>query len=225
MLEQTEKQQESDASFMKWLNHALKRCLDVTVSIVLLAVTLPLLLIIAIMVRLTSPGPALFPQKRVGKGGRLFTIYKFRTMVQSAPDLRNTDNSTFNAESDPRVTRLGKMLRKTSWDELPQLLNVLLGDMSLVGPRPELPDGPSTYTPSQFVRLKVRPGITGLAAVQGRNEVPVSVRRDMDAYYAENWTFWLDLKIVLQTIPMILQSRGINQKAEHAVRHSSESGA
>jgi lipopolysaccharide/colanic/teichoic acid biosynthesis glycosyltransferase len=210
---------------MKWLNRVLKGCLDITVSIVLLVATLPFLLMVAILIRLTSPGPVLFLQKRVGKDGQIFTIYKLRTMMQGAPDLRNADNSTFNADSDPRVTKIGKVLRKTSFDELPQLLNVLRGDMSLVGPRPELPDGPSTYTAGQFARLKVRPGITGLAAVQGRNEVPVSVRRDMDAYYAENWTFLLDLKIILQTIPMVLQNRGINQKVENPVRHSSERGA
>jgi lipopolysaccharide/colanic/teichoic acid biosynthesis glycosyltransferase len=224
MLEQTEMQQDSEACTTKWLDQALKRSLDFTVSIVLLVVISPLLLVVAILIRLTSPGPILFLQKRVGKDGRIFTIYKLRTMMQGAPLLRNADNRTLTAESDPRVTKIGKVLRKTSCDEIPQLLNILRGEMSLVGPRPELPDGPSTYTSSQFARLKVRPGITGLAAVRGRNEVPVTVRRDLDAYYAENWTFWLDLKIVLQTIPMVLLSRGINQTAQSAERHSSERG-
>lgn len=190
----------------------------------LLLVTSPLLLVIFLLIRWTSPGPALFLQKRVGKDGRIFTIFKFRTMVQNAPDIRNPDNSTFNSDTDPRVTKIGRILRKTSCDELPQLVNILRGDMSLVGPRPELPEGPSSYTASQFARLKVRPGITGMAAVQGRNEVPVNVRRDIDAYYAENWTFWLDLKMLAQTIPIVLQGRGVNRKAKTAAGHPSKGG-
>jgi lipopolysaccharide/colanic/teichoic acid biosynthesis glycosyltransferase len=207
---------------MKWLNQVLKRCTDIAVSVVLLLATAPFLLLIVILIRRTSAGPALFRQKRVGKGGKIFTILKFRTMVQNAPDLRNADNSTFNAEDDPRVTKIGGFLRKTSCDELPQLVNVLRGEMSLVGPRPELPEGPASYTKSQFARLKVRPGMTGLAAIQGRNEVPVNVRRDLDAYYAENWTFWMDLKVIAQTIPMVLQRRGVNRKAKHGASHLSE---
>jgi lipopolysaccharide/colanic/teichoic acid biosynthesis glycosyltransferase len=184
--------------------------------------TAPLLLLIAIAIRLTSEGTAIFRQMRVGKDGRNFEMLKFRTMRQNAPDLRNADNSTFNAEDDPRVTKIGGFLRKTSCDELPQLVNVLRGEMSLVGPRPELPEGPASYTKSQFARLKVRPGMTGLAAIQGRNEVPVNVRRDLDAYYAENWTFWMDLKVIAQTIPMVLQRRGVNRKAKHGASHLSE---
>jgi lipopolysaccharide/colanic/teichoic acid biosynthesis glycosyltransferase len=196
---------------MKSLDSVLKRCIDIAVSAVLLLAGAPFLLLIALMIRWTSEGPALFRQKRVGKDGRIFTILKFRTMVQNAPDLRNADNSTFNADNDPRVTKVGKFLRKTSCDELPQLVNVLRGEMSLVGPRPELPEGPGSYTQSQFARLKVRPGITGLAAVHGRNDVPVNVRRDLDAQYAEKWTFLLDLKIMVQTIAIILQRRGVNR--------------
>lgn len=209
---------------MKCLNQVLKRSLDIAVAVVLLLVTSPLLLVIFLLIRWTSPGPALFLQKRVGKDGRIFTIFKFRTMVQNAPDIRNPDNSTFNLDTDPRVTKIGRILRKTSCDELPQLVNILRGDMSLVGPRPELPEGPSSYTASQFARLKVRPGMTGMAAVQGRNEVPVNVRRDIDAYYAENWTFWLDLKMLAQTIPIVLQGRGVNRKAETAAGHPSKGG-
>ena len=209
---------------MKWLNQVLKRSLDIAVAVVLLLVTSPLLLVIFLLIRWTSPGPALFLQKRVGKDGRIFTIFKFRTMVQNAPDIRNPDNSTFNSDTDPRVTKIGRILRKTSCDELPQLVNILRGDMSLVGPRPELPEGPSSYTASQFARLKVRPGMTGMAAVQGRNEVPVNVRRDIDAYYAENWTFWLDLKMLAQTIPIVLQGRGVNRKAKTAAGHPSKGG-
>ncbi len=192
----------------------LKRCMDVIVSAALLIITAPLLLLIAIAIRLTSEGPALFRQMRVGKDGACFSILKFRTMFQNAPDLRNPDNSTFNSEDDPRVTKIGKLLRKTSCDELPQLVNVLRGEMSLVGPRPELPEGPASYTESQFARLKVRPGITGLAAVHGRNEVPMSIRRDLDAQYAESWTLGLDLKILAKTVVMVAQRRGVNPEVK-----------
>jgi lipopolysaccharide/colanic/teichoic acid biosynthesis glycosyltransferase len=197
--------------------------MDIAVSAVLLLATAPFLLLIAILIRLTSEGPALFRQKRIGKNGRVFTILKFRTMIQNAPDLRNPDGSTFNGDKDPRVTKIGRLLRKTSCDELPQLLNVLRGEMSLVGPRPELPEGPLSYTRSQFARLKVRPGITGLAAVEGRNNVPVSVRRDLDAQYAENWSFLLDLKVLARTIPIVLERRGVNRKDSNA-RFSSHGG-
>lgn len=206
------------------LDSRLKRCMDIAASAVLLLAAAPFLMLIALMIRWTSEGPALFRQKRVGKDGRIFTILKFRTMVQGAPDLRNADNSTFNADNDPRVTKIGKLLRKTSCDELPQLANVLRGEMSLVGPRPELPEGPASYTQSQFARLKVRPGMTGLAVVQGRNDLPVNVRRDLDAQYAENWTVALDLQIILQTIVIVLQRRGVNREADNNARHPSKGG-
>jgi len=196
---------------MKSLNSVLKRCIDIAVSAVLLLAGAPFLLLIALTIRWTSEGPALFRQKRVGKDGRIFTILKFRTMVQNAPDLRNADNSTFNADNDPRVTKIGKFLRKTSCDELPQLVNVLCGEMSLVGPRPELPEGPASYTESQFARLKVLPGMTGLAAVRGRNLVPIGTRRDMDAWYAENWTFTMDVGIIWRTILVVLLAHDVNR--------------
>jgi lipopolysaccharide/colanic/teichoic acid biosynthesis glycosyltransferase len=191
----------------------IKRCLDVALSIVLLIVTAPLLLLIAIIVKATSKGPIIFRQMRVGKDGKNFVMFKFRTMFHNAPDLRNDDNSTFNSKDDARVTMVGKYLRETSCDELPQLVNVLRGEMSIVGPRPELPEGPASYTQTQRARLKVKPGITGLAAVHGRNGVPVTVRRDRDAHYAENWTLLLDLQILAKTVPIVLHRRGIHREA------------
>jgi|ERR1039458_1683754 lipopolysaccharide/colanic/teichoic acid biosynthesis glycosyltransferase len=195
---------------MKSLDSVLKRCTDIAVSAVLLMAGAPFLLLIALMIRWTSEGPALFRQKRVGKDGRIFTILKFRTMVKNAPDLRNADNSTFNADNDPRVTKVGKFLRKTSCDELPQLVNVLCGEMSLVGPRPELPEGPASYTESQFARLNVRPGMTGLSAVRGRNNIPMGTRRDMDAWYANNWTLLMDVRIIWRTLFVVLLGHGVN---------------
>jgi lipopolysaccharide/colanic/teichoic acid biosynthesis glycosyltransferase len=192
---------------------SIKRCLDVVLSAVLLLLTSPVLVLVAIMVKATSKGPVIFRQMRVGKDGNNFMMFKFRTMVYNAPDIRNADNSTFNSKNDARVTRVGKVLRETSCDELPQLVNVLRGEMSIVGPRPELPEGPASYTQAQCARLKVRPGITGLAAVHGRNGVPVTVRRDRDAHYAENWTLMLDLQILAKTVPLVLQRRGINRES------------
>jgi undecaprenyl phosphate N,N'-diacetylbacillosamine 1-phosphate transferase len=195
---------------MNGQNPVLKRALDIGVSLVLLVVSGPLLLALWIAIRLTSAGPSIFRQARVGKNGLQFIILKFRTMIPNAPDLRNPDNSTYNADDDPRLTRVGRLLRRTSLDELPQLINVIRGDMSLVGPRPELPEGPSTYLPHQVARLAVRPGITGWAAVNGRNSVPMHVRRDMDAWYAENWSLALDVRILWQTLRIVVGREGIN---------------
>src|SRR5579859_5907317 len=142
----------------------IKRLLDVVIAFTLLIALCPVLLAIWMAIRLDSEGPAIFRQKRVGKDGVDFIMLKFRTMCHNAPDLRNPDNSTYSSNADPRLTRLGGMLRRTSLDELPQLVNVLRGEMSLIGPRPELPEGPETYLPHQFARLRVRPGMTGWAA-------------------------------------------------------------
>ncbi len=150
---------------------------------------------------------------------------KFRTMAWNAPDLRNADGSTFNAEHDPRVTRIGRVLRKTSFDELPQLWNVLCGEMSLVGPRPELPDGVTGYLPGQFKRLDVLPGMTGWAVVHGRNNVPVSRRRDLDAWYAQHASFWLDLKILAKTVALVVRSKGINRGTSSPSADVSAGGA
>jgi undecaprenyl phosphate N,N'-diacetylbacillosamine 1-phosphate transferase len=191
----------------------MKRLVDITIALPLLIVLSPVLLAIWIAIRLDSEGPAIFRQERVGKDGANFIMLKFRTMSHNAPDLRNPDNSTFNSDADPRLTRLGGVLRRTSLDELPQLVNVVRGEMSLIGPRPELPEGPRTYLPHQFARLEVRPGMTGWAAVNGRNDLPMHVRRDMDAWYAQNWTLGLDAKIFWRTLIVVLLRRGIHADA------------
>jgi lipopolysaccharide/colanic/teichoic acid biosynthesis glycosyltransferase len=166
--------------------------------------------LIAIAVRLSSPGPVLFRQQRLGKKGVVFPFYKFRSMVVNAPDIRNADGSTFNADNDPRVTRVGRLLRKTSLDELPQLISVLKGDMSLVGPRPDVADALRIYRPQDYIRLTVKPGITGWAAIHGRNTVPLDQRRDLDIEYVTKYSLRLDIEILLRTIPYVLASRGVN---------------
>jgi exopolysaccharide biosynthesis polyprenyl glycosylphosphotransferase len=203
-----------EVSLRGW-NAVLKRGLDLAVVLVSLPVTIPLSLLIMLLVRLDSRGPALFPQVRVGKGGRLFTLYKFRTMVADAERqkaelaaLNEADGPLFKIRNDPRVTRMGRLLRRTSLDELPQLWNILMGEMSLVGPRPGLPDEVSRYEPWQVRRLEVQPGLTGLAQVLGRSDISWDEMVRLDIYYAENWTVEMDMRILLMTVPAVLARRG-----------------
>lgn len=188
----------------------IKRGLDIAVSLLLLAALSPLLLLIGLAVRLTSPGPVLFRQKRLGRKGAIFAIYKFRTMRNDAPDIRNADGSAFNSENDPRVTTIGKWLRKTSLDELPQFLNVLAGSISLVGPRPDQADQLAYYTEAEKQRLAVKPGITGLAQISGRNLLSWEARKQLDITYVRQWSLRLDLVILARTVPYVLLQRGVN---------------
>jgi len=193
-----------------------KRALDLFGSMVGLIVLAPLLLLLALAVKLTSRGPILFAQKRCGLGGRTFQFYKFRTMVEDADDrkrdlehLNEMKGPVFKIRRDPRITSLGRVLRKLSLDELPQLWNVLRGDMSLVGPRPPTPDEVERYTARQAQRLSVMPGITGLWQVSGRNDISDFERWvDLDLEYARTWSLWLDLRILLKTTIVVALLRG-----------------
>lgn len=187
----------------------VKRLLDLLASGLALALLSPLLAGIALLVRLTSPGPAIFRQARLGRGGVPFTLYKFRSMRLDAPDLRNPDGSAYSAEDDPRLTRVGRFLRRTSLDELPQLINVFLGQMSLVGPRPDQVDQARFYTPEERRKLLVKPGLTGLAQISGRNKISWEQRKRLDVAYVENQSLWLDLKILARTVPYVLLSRDL----------------
>jgi undecaprenyl phosphate N,N'-diacetylbacillosamine 1-phosphate transferase len=186
-----------------------KRILDLFLCCLALPIALPLIAICALAVRLSSPGPVLFRQKRLGINRTPFEMLKFRSMYINAPDLRNSDGSTFNGAQDSRVTSVGRFLRKTSLDEVPQLVNVLRGEMSFVGPRPDLPDSIQHYRPQDHLRLSVLPGITGLPQVRGRNTLPWEVRREMDVEYAATRSLWLDIRIILMTFPAVLFSRGV----------------
>ncbi len=194
---------------MNIFQFALKRMIDASVSLPALAIISPIYLIIVIAIRLDSKGPAIFRQRRMGMRGRPFNCYKFRTMRVGAPDIRNADGSTFNSEDDPRVTRVGAFLRKTSLDELPQLINVLVGEMSLVGPRPDQVDQIKFYSPRDMTRLFVKPGITGLAQINGRNSIPWDERKRLDLEYVERQSLALDLRILARTIPYVLVRRGV----------------
>ncbi|HXG61464.1 MAG TPA: sugar transferase [Planctomycetota bacterium] len=194
----------------------VKRVFDVVVSAVALVASSPILLAAALAIKITSPdGPIIFRQKRSGMNGRVFTLYKFRTMVPNAEALKASleaknemDGPVFKIRNDPRVTRVGRILRKLSIDELPQLWNVLRGDMSIVGPRPPIPSEVERYERWQRRRLSMRPGITCIWQVSGRNNVDFKRWMEMDLEYIDNWSLALDFKILLKTIPAVLSSRG-----------------
>lgn len=205
---------------MKTYQYTVKRPMDVSLSVLGLILSSPLILFIALLIKLDSKGGVIFRQTRVGKEGKPLTCYKFRTMYVDARDIRNPDGSTFNAEDDPRVTRVGRFLRKTTLDELPQLINVLKGEMSLIGPRPDLPDQLPFYSERQKKRLLVKPGMTGWAWIHGRNSIPWQLRRELDVQYVENYSFWLDCRILLHTIPMVLLGKGVYVSQEMFRRFS-----
>ena len=199
----------NDLRFPLW-KQGVKRGIDMGVSLLLLVLLSPLLIVTGLLVRLTSPGPVLFRQKRLGRNGKVFAICKFRTMRVDAPDIRNADGSAFSSDNDSRVTPVGKWLRKTSLDELPQFLNVLGGSMSLVGPRPDQTDQLAYYTEAETLRLAVKPGITGLAQISGRNTLSWEARKQLDITYVQQWSLRSDFVILARTLPYVLLQRGIN---------------
>jgi exopolysaccharide biosynthesis polyprenyl glycosylphosphotransferase len=192
-----------------------KRAVDLLGSGMALVVLSPLLLIVALAIRLDSPGPAIFRQKRVGRHGQLFDVHKFRSMVQNAELLKDqlkhmneAQGPMFKIRDDPRVTRVGRFIRRTSLDELPQLWDVLRGDMSLVGPRPALPEEVAAYADWHRKRLATAPGLTGLWQVSGRSDLPFDEMVLLDIYYIENWSPLTDLSILVRTVPQVLMRSG-----------------
>lgn len=192
-----------------------KRGLDLLASGTALILLTPMLAIIVLSVKLTSEGPAVFSQERVGLNGRTFKMYKFRSMVVNAEELKRKlaslnemSGPVFKIKNDPRVTPVGGFLRKTSLDELPQLWNVFKGEMSLVGPRPPLPSEVNLYDPKHRKRLAVKPGITCIWQISGRNDVDFDQWMEMDAEYVDRWSLWLDMEILVRTVPVVLGRRG-----------------
>jgi lipopolysaccharide/colanic/teichoic acid biosynthesis glycosyltransferase len=201
-----EEEAAADAPAQSKLYRVSKRALDITLTLPALILFTPLMLIIAGIIRLDSPGPALFKQQRVGQNGRLFTIYKFRSMTVDA-GVRTV--GIHKSETDTRVTRVGQFIRKTSLDELPQLINVVLGQMSLVGPRPELPEIVlQRYEPWQYRRLSVPQGITGWWQVTGRGKKLLWKHTADDLYYVDRASFWFDMKVLLMTVAVVLRRDG-----------------
>lgn len=189
-------------SFPEPIGGRRKRILDLVITVPVLILLAPVFMIIAILIRRDSPGPAFYTQRRVGLDGKEFRLVKFRTMVVGAERIGpGLDNDV----GDPRITTIGTRLRAASIDELPQLLNVLIGDMSIVGPRPTLRDQVERYSPEQRRRLRARPGITGLAQISGRSTLPWSQRIVIDLHYVDEWSLRLDLGIIMRTIPALLR--------------------
>lgn len=190
----------------------LKQLFDSILSFILILLLLPLLLLISVLIKLDSRGPVFFVQVRVGKDHKPFQIFKFRTMV---PNAIHMGTGIYTDENDPRITRIGRFLRKTSLDELPQLFNILKGDMSFIGPRPTIKEQVIQYDDFQKKRLLMKPGITGLAQVNGRNSISWSERIKFDVQYVENWSLCLDLKILFRTVTVILKQEGLYGEKEN----------
>lgn len=189
-----------------------KRIFDIIISLLLLIPLSFIILLIGILIKIEDGGPVFYCGERLGKDGKVFKMYKFRSMKVNAPDIRNPDGSTFNSSDDPRLTRIGKFLRETSIDELPQLINVLKGEMSIVGPRASMGDSLSTYKHDEMDKLKVKPGITGYTQAYYRNNLTMREKRLKDVWYANNMSFWLDIKIIFKTISMVIKRKDIYTK-------------
>jgi len=193
----------------------LKRLVDFSVAALVLLATLPVWLAVVIAIKIDSPGRAIFMQERVGLRGRRFRFYKFRSMTDGADRMKaemrhlsEVDGPVFKVRSDPRVTRIGRLLRRTSLDELPQLINVLKGEMSLVGPRPAVPEEVAQYRPNDMVRLAVKPGLTCWWQVRGRSTLDFDTWMAFDREYVYGLSFWTDLQILVRTVKAVLSCRG-----------------
>lgn len=192
-----------------------KRTFDIVFSLLLLPLFALLYATIGLMIKLEDQGPVFYNAKRLGKNGTVFKMYKFRSMKVNAPDIRNQDGSTYNSEDDPRLTRIGNFIRKTSLDELPQILNVLIGDMSFIGPRPDLPEHHRMYKGNEARKLEVLPGITGYNQAYYRNSVEWKERIKNDIYYVDHVTMWFDIKILFKTVAVVIGNDGVYIKDEN----------
>jgi undecaprenyl phosphate N,N'-diacetylbacillosamine 1-phosphate transferase len=187
----------------------IKRTLDILTCIIVLPVFILLFIIFGLLIKLEDKGPIFYKAERIGKDNKLYKMYKFRSMIVNAPILLNEDGSTYNSKDDPRVTKIGKFMRETSIDEISQIFNVLKGDMSIVGPRASLASALGTYQEDEIDKMKVRPGITGYAQAYYRNGISKRRKRLIDAWYANNVSFWLDVKIFFRTILTVVKREGI----------------
>ena len=197
--------------------HFFKRVIDIVCSLIALPFFLLIFMAVAPIVKLTDGGPVFYNAPRLGKNGKIFNMYKFRSMRVNAPDIRNADGSTYNADDDPRVTKIGKFLRETSLDETPQIFNVLRGDMSIIGPRAHLTTnfyGLESVSKQDRKRLSVLPGITGYSQAYYRNNATQQEKVECDAYYADNVSLVLDLKILFRTVWVVLKRENVYVTAE-----------
>jgi lipopolysaccharide/colanic/teichoic acid biosynthesis glycosyltransferase len=198
------------------LARAIKRAFDLVGALLLIAILSPALLVIAFLIRSDTPGPVLFRQRRTGRDGRVFSMLKFRTMIDGADDHKHTlrhlnqaADGLFKIDGDPRITRMGTWLRATSLDELPQLFHVVTGKMSLVGPRPLVPEEDEQITGVNRARLQMRPGMTGIWQVGGASAIPIAEMVKLDRRYVNEWSLWLDMKLLAETAGHVLLRRGL----------------
>ncbi len=197
--------------------HFLKRLFDIIIGLLTLPFVLLFILIMALPIYIDDPGPIFYKAARRGKNGKPFKMLKLRSMYVNSPDLRNADGTTFNSDKDPRVTKVGRFMRKTSIDEIPQFLNLLVGHMSFIGPRPTLATKPyEELTEEQKKRYNVRPGITGYTQAYYRNSIGGAEKLKYDCYYVDNYSFVMDVKILFQTVVSVLGRKNIYVSTEEA---------
>lgn len=192
--------------------NCFKRMIDLWLSLVVLPIFFWVFIIVGYFIKKEDKGPVFYKSKRLGKNQKTFEIYKFRSMKVNAPDIRNEDGSTFNSEKDSRITKIGSILRKTSVDEIPQIINVIKGDMSLIGPRPDTPEALNIYVGEEARKLEVKPGITGYNQAYFRNSIPQKEKFKNDVFYVDNLNLIFDFKIILKTVTSVLAKSNINNK-------------
>ena len=190
--------------------HFFKRLIDILIGLCALPFVVLVILVFAPAIYFTDKGSIFYKAKRIGQGGKIFRMYKFRSMIMNAPDIRLANGDTYNGDDDPRVTKIGRFMRKTSIDEIPQFLNVLNGTMSFIGPRPDTSDFLHGYEEEYPASLKIKPGLTGYNQAYFRNSIDGAEKMKNDNYYAEHLSFWLDVKIVFKTIKSVLCRENIN---------------
>jgi undecaprenyl phosphate N,N'-diacetylbacillosamine 1-phosphate transferase len=200
-----------------------KRVSDLILAVLALPFWLIILIIIGPIIYFQDKGSIFYNAPRLGKNGKVFKMYKLRSMKMNAPDLRNEDGSTFNSEADPRLTKIGEFIRKTSLDETPQLLNIIKGDMSIVGPRPDLPEHQEMYEGNEARKLEIRPGVTGYNQAYYRNTIPWKERIQHDIYYIDHLSFWLDIKIFLKTAISVLKREDVFVSADNKKNSNKQS--
>jgi len=190
-------------------NGTFKRIFDLFFAIMALPFFIIILIVFGPIIYFQDKGSVFYNSPRIGKDGKIFTMYKLRSMKMNAPDIRNKDGSTYNAKDDPRLTRVGRFLKQTSIDETPQILNIIKGDMSFIGPRPDLPEHRDLYVGNEARKLEVRPGITGFNQAYYRNAVEWKERIQHDIYYIDNLSLWLDIRIFLRTLITVLMRKDV----------------
>lgn len=203
----------------------VKRAFDIVIGLCALPFLLLITLVVGAIIKLEDGGPVFYRAKRIGKGSRIFDMYKFRSMIVNAPNWTNQDGSTYNSSDDARVTKVGRFIRKTSIDELPQFFNILIGNMTLIGPRASGAGALGTYQPDEEAKMDVKPGITGYTQAYYRNSIGVREKRLYDAWYAQNVTLWLDIKIFFKTFVVVLKHENVYTNAEPVEAQATETAA